>query len=53
MRWRLRTPMVIVALLALAFASPDPVMAFTLIFTCPLWFPVILFNLRARAPVTG
>jgi hypothetical protein len=44
--------MAVVALLALGFASPDPMLATTLIFACPLWFPVILY-LRGRAPGTG
>ena len=51
MRWRLRSLMGFVALLALGFAAPDPVMALTLIFTCPVWFVVIAAKLRTRSPI--
>jgi hypothetical protein len=51
MRLRLRSLMLIVALLALGFASPDPVLALTLIFTCPIWFVVLAAKLRDRPPL--
>ena len=46
MRWTIRTSMLLVALLAIAFASPDPLMAAILIFGCPLWVPVLLARTR-------
>lgn len=42
MRVRLRTLLLFVALLALGFASDDPVLAILLICSCPLWFVVIV-----------
>ena len=50
MRWRVRTLMGIVALVSVGLAMPDPVMAITLIFTCPLWFVLIAAKGRAQAP---
>jgi hypothetical protein len=40
--------MLIVALLAVALASPDPLMVAILIFGCPLWLPVIVARARLR-----
>jgi hypothetical protein len=41
--------MAVVALLALGLASPDPILAVTLIVACPLWMPVIVKN-RGHRP---
>jgi hypothetical protein len=51
MRLTIRTLMLIVALLAVAFASPDPLMVAILIFGCPLWVPVLLARQARRRPV--
>lgn len=53
MRFRVSTLMVLVSLLALGFASPNPVLATTLIFTCPLWLLVLTAKSRSRNSESG
>ena len=53
MQIRVRTLMVVVALLALGFASSDPVTALLLIFSCPLWIVRFVRMRGARAGGTG
>jgi hypothetical protein len=48
-RWNIRTLMIVVALLAVALATPNPLMSALLIFGCPLWIPVLVARSRARA----
>lgn len=38
MRIRVRTLMIVVALMAFGFATTDPMLVLLLIFGCPLWF---------------
>lgn len=47
MRLTVRTLMLLVALVGLGLASPEPVLALTLIFTCPLW--LVVYARRTRA----
>jgi hypothetical protein len=48
MRFQLRTIMVFILLLAIGFAAPNPVLALTLIFTCPLWLVLIAYKQRKK-----
>jgi len=52
-RLRLRTLMLIVALVALGLASDDPVLALLLIASCPLWFVAIVSRWDAKPRSSG
>jgi hypothetical protein len=42
--------MIIVGLLALGLAAPEPPLALTLIFTCPIWLIVVARKSQVRQP---